>query len=72
MKEVALVLVSILALSALVTCVRDDGQPDPAPQELVPCDPSAGSDDPLACPPVDAGLDAGVDAPPGVQPETVH
>lgn len=46
----------VLSLLALATCAREDGNPDPAPQVLVPC---IGQ----ACPP-DAGIDAGaVDSP---------
>jgi len=52
----------------LGACQREDGQPDPPVQALVPCDPAAGSGDPLACPPADAQvdaprIDAGVGAP---------
>lgn len=46
-----------LVLLAAIACAREDGVPDPKPQTLVPCDPSAADDDPLACPP-DAGVDA--------------
>ena len=37
--------------AALNACSREDGQPDPPPQVLVPCDRDAGEGDPLACPP---------------------
>ena len=53
----------VAALAALATCSREDGQPDPPTQVLVPCDPKAPDGDPLACPP-DAAIDAAVDAPP--------
>jgi hypothetical protein len=60
MKTIALVLFALLAAA----CNKEDGEPDPPVHELVPCHPDAGSDDPLACPPVDAGGDAAVtDAP---------
>jgi len=36
--------------STLVVCSREDGRPNPPLQELVPCDPEAGADEPLACP----------------------
>jgi hypothetical protein len=52
----------LVALVALATCAREDGQPDPEPQVLVPCHPDASEDDPLACPPVDAGVDSTADA----------
>jgi hypothetical protein len=55
----------LVVLAALaITCTREDGQPDPAPQVLVPCDPHAPDGDPLACPPgsIDAGVDAAIDA----------
>ena len=57
MKPVALLLVLGLAIATLVTCARDDGEPDPPLQTLVPCDPTAAVGDPLACPP-DAAVDA--------------
>lgn len=59
----------LVALVALATCAREDGQPDPEPQVLVPCHPGAGEDDPLACPPVDAGIDAATDAWPDARPD---
>ncbi|NVB79364.1 MAG: hypothetical protein HOV81_13300 [Kofleriaceae bacterium] len=61
----ALVWLAGLALVALAAfaCTREDYEPDPKPQTLVPCDPSAAEDDPLACPP-DAAVDAGIDAAP--------
>ena len=46
-----------IAALAVVACAREDYEPDPATQTLVPCDPGAAEDDPLACPP-DAGIDA--------------
>ena len=63
MKLRALFALLLLALvGVLATCARDDGEPDPQPQHLVPCHHDAGPDDPLACPPPDGGVDAGVDA----------
>jgi hypothetical protein len=54
-----LVLAIVVAMAAYA-CTREDGEPDPPVQTLVPCHPDAGSDDPLACPPpVDAGVDGG-------------
>jgi hypothetical protein len=47
----------ILVAIALTACTREDGEPDPPVQVLVPCDPAAPAGDPLACP-VDAGVDA--------------
>ncbi len=41
-----------------ITCAREDGEPDPKVQVLVPCDPTAMPGDPLACPPPDAAIDA--------------
>lgn len=55
------VLVAATALGMLATCDREDGQPDPPTQVLVPCDPKAPDGDPLACPP-DAAIDAPADA----------
>jgi hypothetical protein len=60
-------LAAAAALAALGNCSREDGQPDPPTQVLVPCDPRAADGDPLACPPdaaVDAAIDGPVDAPP--------
>jgi hypothetical protein len=62
MKTLALAVAALLA-GAFISCAREDGLPDPEPQVLVPCDPRASDDDPLACPPGDPGLDAGIDAP---------
>jgi hypothetical protein len=54
----------LVALVSSATCARESGEPEPEPQVLVPCDPQAADDDPLACPPApDAGVDAAVDAP---------
>ena len=57
-------LVLCLAIAAAVlgiTCAREDGEPDPPVQVLVPCDPTAMPGDPLACPPPpDAAIDAPV------------
>jgi hypothetical protein len=47
-----------LAIVAMHGCDRDDGQPDPPDQTLVPCDPQAAADDPTACPPDAAPPDA--------------
>jgi hypothetical protein len=52
---------AVLALALCIaataaSCTREDGLPDPPIQQLVPCDPSAAPDSPLACP---ALLDAG-------------
>jgi len=52
-------------LMLLTTCSRDDSEPDPPTQTLVPCDPAATEGDPLACP----APDAGVDAAPGERPD---
>ena len=47
---------------ATSSCTREDGLPDPPPQMLVPSNPSASADSPLACQPDAAvALDAGVD-----------
>ena len=56
----ALALLATLCLGSLVlgACDRDDGEPDPAPQQLVPCDPRAAEGDPSACPPDAAPTDA--------------
>jgi hypothetical protein len=54
----------LVAFATLATCARESGEPEPEPQVLVPCDPNATEDDPLGCPPVDAGIDAPVDAAP--------
>ncbi len=53
---VAIVLVAAAALAW--SCNREDGEPDPPVQMLVPCDPSAPADDPSACPPEDASLNS--------------
>jgi hypothetical protein len=55
---------------ALAACTREDGEPDPPIQVLVPCDPAAPAGGPLACP-VDAGVDAVVDATAAVAPGEV-
>lgn len=48
MKTVfALGLLAIVLL--LASWKRETGEPDPPVQQLVPCHPAAGSDDPLAC-----------------------
>jgi hypothetical protein len=62
MKRHLVLAVLVAALAALATCSREDGQPDPPTQVLVPCDPRAADGDPLACPP-DAAIDAAIDAP---------
>ena len=48
----------LIALVTSATCARENGEPDPEPQVLVPCDEAATEDDPLACPTPDAGVDA--------------
>ena len=59
MRTRALILVALeFASLAIAACDRDDGEPDPAPQQLVPCDLSAPDGDPTACPPDAAPLDA--------------
>jgi len=55
----------MVLLVLLTTCSRDDREPDPPTQVLVPCDPAAADGDPLACPADDAGIDAS----PGEQPD---
>ena len=66
MTKLALYLAVGLVAGGLVFCTREDGLPDPPPQQLVPCHPDGGSDDPLACPPAPDGLpDLAVDAQPG-------
>jgi hypothetical protein len=59
-KPIILVFLGAAAIAGL-TCTREDGQPDPPQQVLVPCDPTAPGGDPSACPP-DAGVDAAIDA----------
>ena len=50
-RRIAVVLVLAFAIAAIAaSCTREDGLPDPPVQQLVPCDPSAASDAPLACP----------------------
>jgi hypothetical protein len=61
MKTIIAAVIALASLIALATCARENGLPEPEPQVLVPCDPDASEDDPLACPP-DAGVDAGIDA----------
>ncbi len=41
---------TFVVLLLATACARDDGAPDPAPRELVPCEADAGPGDPLACP----------------------
>jgi hypothetical protein len=53
----AAVLFALVCGLSIYACARDDGEPDPPLQTLIPCDPDAGVDDPLACAPVDAGID---------------
>ena len=56
-RRLAVVFVLALGIAAIASsCTREDGLPDPPIQQLVPCDPSAPPDSPLACP---ALLDAG-------------
>jgi hypothetical protein len=40
-------------------CTREDGEPDPPIQQLVPCDHDAAPSSPLACP--SAAVDGGGD-----------
>jgi hypothetical protein len=67
MKSILLVLAVLTTCAAILfACSRDDGFPDPPVQVLVPCNPDASADDPLACPPLstdDGGLggDSGSD-----------
>ena len=65
MRLVGPVLAGLVALAAVINCAREDGEPDPKTQVLVPCDPHAGPGDPLACPDgaIDAGVDAALDSP---------
>ena len=64
MKRAALALIVLTAAAVGITCAREDGEPDPPIQVLVPCDEGAPAGDPSACPPVDAGVDAAIDAVP--------
>ena len=64
MKRTALVLIVLAAAAVGLTCAREDGEPDPPTQVLVPCDEGAPAGDPSACPSVDAGADARADAVP--------
>lgn len=60
-----LALFALLLIGSLGFCTREDGLPDPPAQQLVPCEPDAGADDPLVCPARDAlppSADAGADA----------
>ena len=64
MTKLAFYLCALLLVGGLGFCTREDGLPDPPLQQLVPCNPDAGADDPLACPPTsdDAGVpDAAAD-----------
>ncbi|HUJ59121.1 MAG TPA: hypothetical protein VLX92_11535 [Kofleriaceae bacterium] len=53
-----LILLALVLAALVATCTREDGEPDPPVRQLVPCNPDAGAGDPLACPPIDAGVDA--------------
>jgi hypothetical protein len=53
-----LLVAGLVAIAALINCAREDGEPDPKTQVLLPCDPQAPVGDPLACPP--GAIDAGV------------
>lgn len=56
-RRIAVGFVLALCIASIAaSCTREDGLPDPPIQQLVPCDPSAAPDSPLACP---AALDAG-------------
>jgi len=46
----AALLLTLLVVYAASSCQREDGLPDPPLRTLVPCNPDAGEDDPLACP----------------------
>lgn len=50
MSKLTAGLLAVLLLCGLAYCTREDGLPDPPPRQLVPCDPDAGTEDPLACP----------------------
>ena len=50
MTRLVLCLITLLLAGGLLFCTREDGLPDPPIQQLVPCSPDAGADDPLACP----------------------
>jgi hypothetical protein len=52
-------LVIVVAL-ACTRCASETGEPNPPVRGLVPCNPDAGSSDPEACPPLDAGVDGPV------------
>lgn len=50
MTKLVLCLTALLMACGLLYCTREDGLPDPPFQQLVPCHPDGGGDDPLACP----------------------
>lgn len=55
-------LLFVCGASSLTVCSRENGLPDPPVQELVPCVPDAGADDPLVCPePTSPAEDGGAD-----------
>jgi hypothetical protein len=60
MTKLTLAFFTVLVVGSLGYCTREDGLPDPPPQQLLPCQPDAGSEEPLACPPpLDSGVAAG-------------
>jgi len=64
MNRAAVALIVLVAAAVGITCAREDVEPDPPTQVLVPCDEGAPAGDPSACPPVDAGVDGALDAAP--------
>lgn len=64
MTRFMLFLTLVLLVCGLGFCTREDGLPDPPVQQLVPCDPDAGQDDPLVCPAAGSDVDM---LPPGDQ-----
>lgn len=64
MTRLMLFLALVLLVCGLGFCTREDGLPDPPVQQLVPCDPDAGPDDPLVCPTAGSAADL---LPPGDQ-----
>ena len=56
------VLLALLLGGVFLACNREDGQPDPPLQVLVPCDPAAPAGSPLSCPDLGVAGDGGQDA----------